>query len=67
MSGSCGVISVEYCELLDRGVKKKVLLNADDVSSEKYKITKWLAVDCFCSRRRHCKINIGETASCILV
>ena len=32
MSGSCGVISVEYSKLLDGGVKKKLLDN-DDVTT----------------------------------
>ena len=40
MSGSCGVISVKYWELLDGGVQKK-LLDADDVTTTKHvKITK---------------------------
>ena len=25
MSGSCGVISVQYCELLDGGVQKNII------------------------------------------
>ena len=41
MSGSCGVISVEYYELLDGGVQKNKLLDADDVTtSKRAKITK---------------------------
>ena len=42
MSSSCGVIFVEYCELLDGGdpKKKKNVLDADDViTSKRAKIT----------------------------
>ena len=39
MSSSCGVISIEYCELLDRGVQKKKLL---DWLKYKYKYKKIL-------------------------
>ena len=45
MSGSCGVISVEYCELLDGGVQKKKL-DADDVTtSKRAKITKFCKIN----------------------
>ena len=41
MSGSCVIITVDYCELSDEGVQKNILLDANDVTtSKRAKITK---------------------------
>ena len=42
MSGSCVIITVDYCELSDGGVQKNILLDANDVTtSKRAKITKF--------------------------
>ena len=46
MSGSRGVISVEYSELLDGGVQKYIFLDADGVTTSKHaKITKFCKIN----------------------